>query len=165
MTDRRDSMLHLDWPPAWTAGAVALAWGLGLLLPWPVLGGLGRALGAVLVLAGFGLMGLAAAQMMLARTTVIPRQMPSALVTGGIFRFSRNPIYLGDALIVAGALLWFQVPWALPLVLVFARIIESRFILDEESRLRSSFGAEFEAWAARTGRWASRVPIGRPRRH
>lgn len=146
----------LDWPPVWTAAAVGLAWLSGLLLPWPVLGRAGPALGAVLVLAGLGLMTAAAGQMLRARTTVIPRRAPSALVTGGVFRFSRNPIYLGDALVVAGAILWFQLPWALPLVAVFAWVIETRFIAAEEARLIEGFGAEYGLWAGQVRRWVGR---------
>jgi hypothetical protein len=59
-----------------------------------------------------------AAQMTLARTTVIPRRNPSALVTGGLFAWSRNPIYLADAIILTGAILWLDAVLALPLVAV-----------------------------------------------
>jgi protein-S-isoprenylcysteine O-methyltransferase Ste14 len=154
-------MRNLDWPPVWTAAAVVLAWLLGLVLPWPVLGRAGPALGALLAIGGLLLMGLAAGQMMLARTTVIPRQAPRALVTQGVFALSRNPIYLGDLMVVAGALFFFHIPWALPLLAGFVWVIEARFILDEEARLRAAFGPEFEAWAARTARWLNRVPLGK----
>jgi protein-S-isoprenylcysteine O-methyltransferase Ste14 len=88
-----------------------------------------------------------------ARTTIVPRETPAALVTGGIFRFSRNPIYLGDALVLAGVVLWWDVPLAAPLVLLFILVIQTRFILAEEAVLRATFGPAFDAWAARTRRW------------
>ena len=146
----------LDWPPVWTAAAAALAWAASMVLPWAVLGVPGRVLGAVLVLAGFAAMLFAVMEMTKAKTTVIPRRQPDALVTSGIFEWSRNPIYLGDALVVAGVMLWLQVPWALPLVGVFGWILRSRFIDGEEQRLTETFGAEFALWAARTGRWFGR---------
>lgn len=146
--------LHvLDWPPVWTVAAVLLVWLAAQVWPWPVAEGLSRGLGGGLVGAGLALMGAAVVQMAMARTTVIPRRAPSRLVRGGVFAVSRNPIYLGDALVIAGAALWLQVPWMLPIVPVFARIITRRFILDEEARLRAAFGPEFQDWAARTGRW------------
>lgn len=146
--------LHLlDWPPVWTAGAVVLALLAAQVLPWPVLGMAGRVLGAMLVLAGLALMAAAAWEMRRARTTVIPRRQPSALVTTGIFAFSRNPIYLGDLSVAAGAMLWLQVPWALPVVGVLARVLRTRFIDAEEQRLIAGFGAEYGLWAARTARW------------
>ena len=150
------SLHTLDWPPVWTVAALALAWLASLLLPWALLGVAGRVLGAVLILAGLAAMLVAAMEMAKAKTTVIPRRKPAALVTTGIFEYSRNPIYLGDAMVVAGAMLWLQVPWALPMVGVFAWILRHRFIDGEEQRLTETFGAEFTLWAARTGRWAGR---------
>jgi protein-S-isoprenylcysteine O-methyltransferase Ste14 len=146
-------LLFLDWPPVWTAAAVALSWLASLVMPWGILGGPGRVLGAVLALAGVGLMLSAVLEMRKARTTVIPRRTASALVTSGIFEVSRNPIYLGDLLVAAGAMLWFQVPWALPMVAVLAHILRTRFIDGEEQHLTETFGADFTLWAARTGRW------------
>ena len=98
----------------------------------------------------------AVAQMALAKTTVIPRRNPSALVTRGLFQLSRNPIYLGDALILAGAILWLDAVLALPLVFSFVWLIQTRFIRDEEARLTETFGPEFDLWAARTRRWLGR---------
>ena len=146
-------LLMLDWPPVWTAGSVVLSWLAAQVMPWPILGGVGRVLGAVLVLAGLGLMLAAVLEMRQARTTVIPRRDPQALVTSGIFEMSRNPLYLGDLLVAAGAMLWLQVPWALPMVVVLAHILRTRFIDGEEQRLTETCGADFTLWAARTGRW------------
>lgn len=143
----------LDWPPVWTAAAVAMAWVAGLILPWGILGAFGGLLGILAVLAGLVLMGLAVWRMTAARTTVIPRRDPSALVTDGVFALTRNPIYLGDALVVIGACLWFQVPWALPMVAVFVWVIETRFIAGEEVRLEAAFGPEFRLWSQVTPRW------------
>ncbi|MFC2968625.1 methyltransferase family protein [Acidimangrovimonas pyrenivorans] len=146
-------MDRIEIPPLWLLLFLALAWGIGQWLPLPLFGVAGRWLGGALVAAGVALMGLAAAQMVLLRTTFIPRRDPSALVTGGIFRLSRNPIYLGDALVLTGAILWWDAPAALPLVPIFMALIQHRFIRGEEARLRAHFGDAFEAWAARTRRW------------
>lgn len=146
--------LHLlDWPPVWTAATVVLSWIASLILPWPLLGALGQVIGVILVFAGLGAMAAAAYEMRRAHTTVIPRRQPSALVTSGIFEWSRNPIYLGDVLVAAGAMLWLQVLWALPMVGVLAWILQSRFIEGEEQRLLTGFGPDYLKWAARTGRW------------
>ena len=113
-------------------------------------------MGKVLVLGGGALMLAAVAQMALARTTVIPRRDPSALVTTGIFGWSRNPIYLGDAILLTGAILWLDAVLALPLVAIFMALIQKRFIRDEETRLTLAFGAAFDLWAGRTRRWFGR---------
>lgn len=144
----------IDLPPLWLALTLLIAWGISLVVPGLGFGGAWAGwAGVALVGAGLLLMGLAAATMMAARTTVIPHRDPLALVTGGVFRLSRNPIYLGDALVLAGFILrWDAVP-ALVLVPVFVWLIDRRFIRAEEARLRAAFGAEFETWAARTRRW------------
>jgi len=146
----------LDWPQPWALGVLVIAVLCALVLPWPVLGATGTVLGALLIAAGVAFMLAAVWEMRRARTTVVPRRTPGALVTTGVFGISRNPIYLGDALVLAGAMLWLQVPWLLPLVWVFCRIIETRFIRDEEAGLTLAFGAEYGLWAARVRRWFGR---------
>ena len=146
---------EIDIPPSWLALHVLAAWALSLVLP-RLLGAPGQGAGLVLLIAGAGMMAVAAGQMLLRRTTVIPRRNPSALVTTGLFAWSRNPIYLADALILTGAILWLDVPAALPLVASFVWLIQTRFIRDEEARLTLAFGPEFDLWAARTRRWVGR---------
>lgn len=143
----------IDIPPTWLGLALAAVWGLDRVLPLHVFGALGDGAGSVLMVLGLALMAAAVLQMMLARTTFIPRRDPAALVTGGVFRLSRNPIYLGDALVLFGFILWRDVPLALPLVPLFMAFIAGRFIRGEEERLRARFGEIFELWAARTRRW------------
>ncbi len=149
-------MKWLDLPPVWLAGFVALAWvqasyfsmGLGFGDSWADL------LGGVLVGGGVVLMGLAFVEFRRHRTTVIPHKMPSALIQSGIFSRTRNPIYLGDALVLAGLILRFDAVLALPLVPVFVWVIERRFILGEEARMRREFKAEFAKYERKVRRWA-----------
>jgi protein-S-isoprenylcysteine O-methyltransferase Ste14 len=146
---------EIDIPPSWLALHIGAAWVLSFVSP-QAFGAWGRSLGQGLVVLGAVLMALAALQMVLSRTTVIPRRNPSALVTGGLFAWSRNPIYLADAVILAGAILWLDAVLALPLVGSFVWLIQTRFIRDEEARLTEAFGPEFDLWAARVRRWVGR---------
>ena len=98
-------------------------------------------------------MARSVAQMLLARTTFIPRRDPTALVTRGVFALSRNPIYLADAMVLTGASLYWGALLALPLVPLFMVLITQRYIKDEEARLQAGFGPQFQAWAARVPRW------------
>ncbi len=144
----------LDLPPVWLAVFLALAWLQSDRLP---LGGFGGRwadlVGGLMVGGGVLLMVLALTEMRRARTTPVPHLMPSALVTSGVFALSRNPIYLGDALVLAGLILrWDALP-SLLLVPLFVWLITDRFILAEEARLAEHFGPAFEAYAARTRRW------------
>jgi protein-S-isoprenylcysteine O-methyltransferase Ste14 len=147
-------MKWLDLPPVWLAASIAIAWamagatpGLTVLFPGQ------RALAVLLALAGLLLMVLAVWTMVRARTTFVPRRDPAALVTSGVFRLSRNPIYLADILMLLAAILWWGAVIALPLVPLLAWIIRRRFIDGEERRVRAGFGQEYEAWAAKTRRW------------
>ena len=151
----RSLLREIVIPPSWLALHIGAAWVLSLLSP-PVYGSLGSTLGPGLVVLGALVMGAAVLQMARARTTVIPRRNPTALVTSGVFGLSRNPIYLADAIILAGAILWLDAVLALPLVFSFVWLIQTRFIRDEEARLTEAFGPEFDLWAARTRRWLGR---------
>ena len=143
----------IDLPPVWLALFLCLTWGIGQVLPLRLFGDAGAVIGAALVGAGLLLMAWAAAVMMLARTTVIPHRAPSALVTSGPFCLSRNPIYLADATILAGAALWWDAGPALVLVPLFMSLISRRFIQAEEERLARAFGPAWQAWSLRVRRW------------
>lgn len=141
----------IDFPPVWLAGFAAVGGVIGRLAP--VATPANDTLGAILIVLGLVLMVVAAAQMLIARTTVIPRRDPDALVFGGVFRISRNPIYLADAIVLAGLYIAWDALVALPLVAVFVAIIQRRFILEEEARLSRRFGEEYLAYTARVRRW------------
>ncbi|MHC0054067.1 methyltransferase family protein [Actibacterium sp. D379-3] len=143
----------IDLPPVWLAVFAGLARAQATLLPVSGFGAWGDPLGAVLIGAGLAVMLAAAAQFLARRTTLIPRQAPSGLVQGGIYRLTRNPIYLGDVLVLAGLVLcWDAVP-GLVLLPAFMALIQQRFILGEEAQLHDVFGAEFDAYRARVRRW------------
>ena len=146
-------MKQIDIPPLWLGLALAASWGLSKL--WSVR--LLASEGIFLVCVGLALMALAVVQMTLARTSFIPRRDPQALVTGWVFSISRNPIYLGDVLVLIGAIFYWGAVLALPVVPLFGLWITRRYILDEEARLRTGFGAEFAEWAARVPRWIWRI--------
>ena len=139
---------EMDIPPFWLGLALVASWALSRVWAWPLPG-----IGVVLIGVGAVLMLAAVAQMLLSRTTFIPRRNPRALVTAGVFRISRNPIYLADALILSGAILYWGALFALPLIPAFMSLITQRYIKDEENRLQAGFGAEYSTWAARVGRW------------
>lgn len=144
----------LDLPPLWLLGFLVLAYVSGGLMPgWVVPFALAREIGAALVLAGVALMIWAVAAFRAHATSVIPHQMPRTLITSGPFAISRNPIYLGDAMVLAGAILWWGNWPALILIPAFVALIQRRFIAHEERRLKENFGTEFLKYAEKTRRW------------
>lgn len=142
---------EVDFPPVWLAGFAALggicAWVFPVTLPYS------RSAGEALVVLALVLMASAVAQLMIARTTVIPGRDATKMVTTGLFGFSRNPIYLADALLLSGLYLYWGALVALPLVALFMQVLTKRFIVPEEARLRQKFGADFNAYKNRTRRW------------
>ena len=141
-------------PPTYVAGAIVAIAVAHVLVPlarvisgsWVFLGLIPLVLGVVL--------NLVADQAFKRRgTTVKPFEQPSALVTGGLFRVTRNPMYLGFVLILAGlaVLLGSLSPYVV--VAAFAVAMDRVFIRAEEADLRAQFGAEWEAYAARVRRW------------
>ena len=120
---------------------------LAALPPGPRLAcGLGLALAAVLLVA-WGILHLRRA-----RTPVEPGHVPSALVTSGPYRFSRNPLYLGQLLFLLGLGLA-AFPWLLPGAAVQALLLDRLVIPSEEARIAARFGEAFEAYRARVRRW------------
>lgn len=139
----------LDYPPVWLLIFGGIGFVTGRILPMQT----APAAGWVLVGLGLALMAVAALTMLRAGATVDPTRPPTALVTHGIFRLSRNPIYLADVLILAGLCLVWQPLSALVLVPAFVLVIGRRFIRREEAWLRDRDARAFDAWAARTRRW------------
>lgn len=148
-------MKWLDMPPIWLALFVALAWGqanyysAGLSLAHP----LTMLLSGLLVGAGVVLIALSAMEFRKHKTTIIPHQEPDILIQTGIFKRSRNPIYLGDVLILAGLCFYFDAVLSLVLVPLLTWVLERRFILPEEKRLRRQFRADYARYCQKTRRW------------
>jgi protein-S-isoprenylcysteine O-methyltransferase Ste14 len=87
------------------------------------------------------------------RTTVKPFEVSSALVTDGVFSFSRHPMYLGMLLILVGiAILQGSLTPCL-VVPVFAILIDLIFIRVEECMLKETFGQQYEEYRNRVRRW------------
>jgi protein-S-isoprenylcysteine O-methyltransferase Ste14 len=148
-------MKWIDLPPIWLAAFAAVAWvqaerfALGLSFG----GAWADFAGGLLVGAGLLLMALAFAEFRRHKTTVIPHNTPSQLIQSGIFSRTRNPIYLGDALVLTGLILRWDAVLALPLIPLFVWVIEKRFIIPEENRMRREFRADFARYEQKVRRW------------
>ncbi len=123
-------------------------WADGRLLarPWPFLGILPALVGLVVA-------SLGSRQFSKAGTNIIPLTRSSALVTDGVFAVSRNPMYLGMILFLAGACIVANTlsAWLVPVCFFF--LIKHRFILREEALMEETFGAAYSAYQAKVRRW------------
>lgn len=152
MTPMQRLMRQWESPPTWLLVFVAIAWLQSLLFPIWNAGGLGHWLGAAFILAGLLLMMASILQFARARTTVLPREEARVLITDGLYRLTRNPIYVADALILTGLCFRWDLG-TLIWVAVFGIVIKRRFIEGEEASLRAKFGGEFDVWAEKVRRW------------
>ncbi|MGB3621229.1 MAG: isoprenylcysteine carboxylmethyltransferase family protein [Ketobacter sp.] len=90
-----------------------------------------------------------------AKTTVNPLkpQSASALVDSGVYRITRNPMYVGFALGLLAWSFYLASPWTLTGIFVFI-VYMNRFQIEPEERaLLSLFGAEYSQYQARARRW------------
>ncbi len=141
-------------PPAYFLASLVLMAALAFALPiavivaWPW-----RAAGLIPIAAGVWL-NLAADRAFEARgTTVKPFEPSSALVTDGVFRLSRNPMYLGMVLILVGIAIALGDLSPFLVCFGFAAAIEMRFIRVEERMLAETFGDAWTSYRAKTRRW------------
>lgn len=142
-------MKWIDLPPVWLLVCLVFAW----LVPWSAPWGTAFVPGFLCLFLAAGLVLSALTEFRRARTTPIPHREPSALITTGVFRFSRNPIYLADLLILLGfSLIWGSLFGLLLLPALWA-ILEVRFIHPEEARLHKAFQRDFEGYAKTARRW------------
>ncbi len=109
----------------------------------------------LLALTGIVIASAGAAAFKRAHTTVNPMhpEQTSRLVTGGIYQYTRNPMYLGMALVLTGIALYLADLSAFLGVALFVRYIGRYQIGPEEDMLLEKFGDEFETYQARVRRW------------
>lgn len=144
-------------PPVVLLLSGALAWALARTLPGGAFALPGpRLLWALMpALTGVAVAVAGIREFRRARTTVNPLkpQEASALVNGGPFRFTRNPMYVGLILVLVGWILWLGSAWAALALPAFVLYISRFQIQPEERALEAHFGDAFRSYASRVRRW------------
>lgn len=118
-----------------------------------VIGPAWRWAGVLPMAGGIALTIAAARQFDRARTNIRTFDEPTLLVTDGLFRFSRNPMYLGFVLFLVGLGVFLGTLPAMLMALAFAIIADRWYIRFEERAMRAKFGEAYAAYATRTRRW------------
>jgi len=117
--------------------------------------------GSVLILAGGALVGWCVLTFaIVGRGTPAPFDPPRRLVVSGPYGFVRNPMYLGAILALAGAALFYGSVALLGYSAVFAAATHVMVRVYEEPNLRRLFGASYDAYRGRAGRWLPGVGLG-----
>ena len=141
-------------PPTYLLVAIVLMLALHFLLPvykivpipWKILGVIPLACGIALNL-------IADRAFHRAQTTVKPFEQSTAFITTGVFRTTRNPMYLGYVLILVGVALIVRSLTPYAVIPVFAVLMDRAFIRVEEQTLEGNFGQSWLAYAKKVRRW------------
>ena len=145
---------RIIYPPMWLAFGIIVQFVCNEFYPGirftstagPVIGGL-------ILLVGLALLVVAGGLFKKADTDMIPFRDVSALVTTGVYRFTRNPMYLGMALVLLACAVTVGAATAFIVPPVFMVIIHFRFILPEEQMLREIFPDDFPTYCQQVRRW------------
>ena len=86
-------------------------------------------------------------------TTVKPFAESTYLVTSGLYRFSRNPMYFGFVLVLIGLAILLSSLAPFLVVVIFAILMDREFITIEEQMLAKKFSGEWSAYKGRVRRW------------
>jgi protein-S-isoprenylcysteine O-methyltransferase Ste14 len=156
MSRRHDHAGVIAPPPLIFATAFFAGYALDRLVGWPRphgVMGLQLSLAIFLALVGAGL-GIAAVwEFRRARTNVLPERPTTALAEGGVYRFTRNPMYLGLACQYAALAVDLDHPVILALLPPALLVIHFGVVRREERYLTAKFGVAYLNYRARTPRW------------
>jgi protein-S-isoprenylcysteine O-methyltransferase Ste14 len=128
-------LIQRRYPVAVLPRSIALALGIPLVA-------IGLALGAVAMISFFR-----------ARTSPIPIKPTTAIVETGPYRFTRNPMYVGLALLYLGVTLWVDTLWPLLFLPLVLFTVQRTVIEREERYLEAKFGEPYRGYKARVRRW------------
>ncbi len=144
------------WPPVLFAATIAVAWLLTVVapLPWPGLDDtVAHSIGIAFGIFGLLLIASAFGTLVMHRTTYLPNRVSTKLVTTGPYWRFRNPIYLGEALLLLYGAEMTQSIWFVGTALVFGFLVTVLQIIPEERHLEETFGDEYLTYKARSRRW------------
>jgi protein-S-isoprenylcysteine O-methyltransferase Ste14 len=147
-------------PPLLLLGALLLGSGSDHLMPLPrplpgpgLVHSISAVIAGLLALIGIAVFVAAIRGFWRAETPVPSTKPARALVTTGIYGWSRNPIYLGMLLFFVGIGIAVRSPWILMLALPLALILRYAVIAREETYLEVRFGQAYRDYRARVRRW------------
>lgn len=114
----------------------------------------GRSTGALIAVFGLGILLWTATEFVRrGRGTPAPYDPPRALVTSGLYQFSRNPMYVGVVAMIVGQALWFGSATALLYGVLVALAFHARVVIYEEPMLTRLFGTSYADYCMYVPRW------------
>jgi protein-S-isoprenylcysteine O-methyltransferase Ste14 len=141
-------------PPVVYALALAVGWGIQRALPLPTLPlNSARLVGLPIAIIGLVCIGLSVATMVSGHGTLSTDGASQALVAKGMYRLSRNPMYLALSILYAGVAIALDQPWALLMLPVLLIYVQKMVIAREEAFLAQAFGQDYAKYKAHVRRW------------
>jgi protein-S-isoprenylcysteine O-methyltransferase Ste14 len=154
MTDGNDAPDVKIIPPLVYLAGIVIGFLATIWMPTKVVpNSVAWTVGGILICCGAVLAGSAILKFKDVGTTVRPDRAASTLVIGGPYNMTRNPMYLGLALVYLGIAIAGQSVWALILLPVVLAIIQRRAIEPEETFLEKRFGANYVSYKEMVRRW------------
>jgi len=140
-------------PPLIYAAALAAMLVLRWLWPLPILGGAAFWPGLALVVFGVGILIWGRRTLVAGGTNVDPLLPSTAVVTSGPYRFSRNPLYVGLAIVYLGLTLTFDAWWGIVLLALVLIVMHLGVIQREERYLERKFGDGYRQYRSAVRRY------------
>jgi len=112
--------------------------------------------GIALIIIGMGIIVLARREFAHFDQPTDPGHPTNKIVKTGVFSISRNPLYLGSAVVFGSIALALNMPWALVTLLLSIIICHYVLIIPEEQYLAAKFGEEYKEYVASVHRWLGR---------
>ena len=145
------------WPPMVYIGTLFAGWLIDRVSWWkveiPLPHFVERMVAGLAIVIGFGILMTAIGLFKKAGTPPEPWKQVSALVTDGVYRWTRNPMYLGMTLIYLGLAIYIDSLITLLLIVPVTFWITRNVIEKEEAVMTARFGSEYLAYRERVGRW------------
>lgn len=157
MSERADRPNRWPWPPLIYSAAILAATALGIFLPLPWFGAPLKDIlfmvGVLTMIAAVALDLYAMSTLNAAKTTIWPNRGSDHFTAAGPYRFTRNPIYVGNTALMLGAGLTFGILWFLAFAFIAAWMTQKLAIEREEVHLETRFGKHYRDYKKKVRRW------------
>lgn len=141
-------------PPLMLLSCVLLGVGLHWIYPLPFVGNPVRWIAAAfLICTGIGTILYCAWKFKKTGTNIEPWKKTSRIITSGVYRFTRNPIYLSFLVVGTGVAFAVNSAWIIAMMLPLVFLLTHFVIAKEERYLEQSFGSEYLAYKKKVRRW------------
>lgn len=142
------------YPPTFFNTALVIMIILHFLMPIrEIIAGYWKLIGIIPLLIGVSFNLIADKDLKSNNTTVKPDEESNVLITHGVFKISRNPMYIGMVLIQIGIALFLGTVSPYLIIVIFIFVMDKKFIRTEEVMLREKFGMVWNRYKESTRRW------------